>query len=64
MSKDFESNEFTFNKRWLMNFFGHAPKERGVYNHFIAVQVLISPGIFIIGVPITLHLLAHLDLAP
>lgn len=35
MSKDFESDEFTFNKRWLVNFFGHAPEERSVYNHLV-----------------------------
>lgn len=66
MSKDFESGVFTFDKRWLMNFFGHAPKERSVYNHFILVRVLISPGTFVItsGVPIILHPVVYVDLDP
>lgn len=48
MSQDFERAEFTFNESWLMNFFGHAPKEKGVYNHFVLAQVLVSLGTFVL----------------
>lgn len=49
MSQDFERDEFTFHKRrFMIFFFCHVPKERGVYNHFILIQILMSPGTFVL----------------
>ena len=67
VSQDLESDEFTFNKRWLMNFFGHAPKEKALCKalHFTLGPYLVRDfcnNLCYSWQP--LHPLVHLDLAP